>query len=241
MNKDELKDLYPKMPEQFLKTVDKAVSDGLKDNGKVIRMKKKILLVLAATMAMAVTAIGAGRAVMITSHSDARSEFTDAEEIGEKADEIGVDFKYVDEFENGYAFKKGWINKNNELDENRGLLRQYKDLDLVYASDKGNVHFIVEEYKGNDDTEEGEIKAYTEDYKYVPVDYEMTEQDLEDMDSGKYIFSTGDLEEEVTVCENSFVTWHEDGVSYLLMQYGDRGSLSLDEITEMAEEIMAVD
>ena len=44
MNKDELKNLYPKMPEQFMETVNKSVSDGLTVNGKVIRMKKKIFL-----------------------------------------------------------------------------------------------------------------------------------------------------------------------------------------------------
>ena len=67
----------------------------------------------------------------------------------------------------------------------------------------------------------------------------MTEQDIEDQESGKYIFSTGDADMEVTVVNINFVTWHEDGVNYTLMQYGDQGSLTLDEMTEMAQEIMA--
>ena len=33
MNKNELKELYPKMSEQFMETVNKSVSEGLKDNG----------------------------------------------------------------------------------------------------------------------------------------------------------------------------------------------------------------
>ena len=84
MNKDELKNLYPKMPEQFMETVNKSVSDGLTVNGKVIRMKKKIFLIIAATLLLGVSVYAAGKAVGIISSSNALTDFTDTKEIPDK-------------------------------------------------------------------------------------------------------------------------------------------------------------
>ena len=133
MNKDELKNLYPKMPEQFMETVNKSVSDGLTVNGKVIRMKKKIFLIIAATLLLGVSVYAAGKAVGIISSSNALTDFTDTKEIPDKEDDIGVKFKYVDEFDNGYIFRKGWISNTSEIDENNVSLKEYKELTLVYS------------------------------------------------------------------------------------------------------------
>jgi hypothetical protein len=89
------------------------------------------------------------------------------------------------------------------------------------------------------DTEDGVISQRSQLYKNVPLDYEMTEQDIEDQENGVYEFSTGDLEKEVTVTEIRFVSWQEDGASYLIMQYGDE--ISFDDMKAMAEEIMAAE
>ena len=69
----------------------------------------------------------------------------------------------------------------------------------------------------------------------------MTEQDKEDMESGKYEFSYGISGDEVVTEEINSVLWLEDGVSYHLFQYGNSGSLTLDELVEMAEEIKAAE
>ena len=219
MNKDELKNLYPKMPEQFMETVNKSVSDGLTVNGKVIRMKKKIFLIIAATLLLGVSVYAAGKAVGIISSSNALTDFTDTKEIPDKENDIGVKFKYVDEFDNGYIFRKGWISNTSEIDENNVSLKEYKELTLVYSDNDSDMYVLIS--------------------PDVPLDYEMTEQDIEDQENGVYEFSTGDLEKEVTVTEMRFVSWHEDGASYLIMQYGDE--ISFDDMKAMAEEIMAAE
>lgn len=239
MNREELKKEYPQMPDSFLETVNKSVAAELDKNGKVIKMKKRILLVLAATLAIAVTAIGAGKAAYTVARSDAFSDFTDESKIPDKAEDIGVDFKYVTEFENGYRFNKGYISNCDERDDNDVSIKKYKSLDLIYIRDAGKLFFSVEEYNNTMDTEDGEISAFIQPYKCVPVDYELTEQDKEDMESGKYVISVGS--EEVELYDVYHVTWHEDGVQYMLMQYSYSGSLTLDEMTEMAEEIQAAE
>lgn len=237
MNKDELLKQYPEMPKQFLDTVNKAVSEELKKDRKVIRMKKKIFLVLAATLACGVTAIAAGKAVGLVGHSNAFSEFTEADEIKNK--DVGFDFKHVESFQNGYKFVDGHTSDTSAVDDNGVSVEDYKNINLSYEGEKGKLYFIANDYSENDGTEDGVISAKTDCYKYIPDGYEMTEQDIEYQESGKYIFSTGDADMEVTVVNINFVTWHEDGVNYTLMQYGNQGSLTLDEMTEMAQEIMA--
>ena len=239
MNREELKKEYPQMPVSFMEAVNKSVAAELDKNGKVIKMKKRILLVLAATLAIAVTAIGAGKASYSIARGDALSDFTDESKIPEKAEDIGAGFKYVTEFENGYRFEKGHTTNCEDRDDNDVALRKYKSLDLIYTGDAGKLYFSAEKYNNTMDTEDGEITAHIQPYKCVPVDYELTEQDEEDMESGKYVMSVGS--EEVELYDVYHVTWHEDGVLYMLMQYSYSGSLTLDEMTEMAEEIQAAE
>ncbi len=98
------------------------------------------------------------------------------------------------------------------------------------------MYLIVGPNNTDDGTADREITASSQMYKNLPVDYEMTEQDIEDQKNGVYVFSVGTEEEEITETEMQFVSWHEDGVSYLIMQYGNE--VSLDEMKEMAGEII---
>lgn len=236
MNKKELKELYPKMSEQFMETVNKSVSEGLKDNGKVIKMKKRIFTVLAATFLIGVSVYASGRAVGVLSTSNSLTEFADADEIEKRESDIGLDFKHVDEFKNGYMFKKGWITNSSGIDENGVKLDNSKELTMVYSNNKNDMYLIVGPNNTDDGTADREITASSQIYKNLPVDYEMTEQDIEDQKNGVYVFSVGTEEEEVTETEMQFVSWHEDGVNYLIMQYGNE--VSLDEMKEMAGEII---
>lgn len=239
MNREELKREYPQMPDSFMKAVNNSVAAEMDKDRKVIKMKKKIFLVLAATLAIAATAIGASKASYSIAHSNAFSDFTDESEIPEKAEDIGVGFKYVTEFENGYTFEKGHTVNCEDRDDNDTALRKYKSLDLVYTGDSGKLYFSAEKYNNTMDTEDGEKEAHIQPYKCFPADYELTEQDKEDMENGKYVFSYGS--EEIEEYDVYHVSWHEDGVLYMLMQYSYSGSLTLDEMTEMAEEIQAAE
>ena len=163
MNKNELKELYPKMSEQFMETVNKSVSEGLKDNGKVIKMKKRIFTVLAATFLIGVSVYASGRAVGVLSTSNSLTEFTDA-----------------DEFKNGYMFKKGWITNSSGIDENGVKLDDSKELTMVYSKNENDMYLIVGPNNTDDGTADREITASSQMYKNLPVDYEMTEQDIED-------------------------------------------------------------
>ena len=188
---------------------------------------------------MGVSVYAAGKAIGIISSSNALTDFTDTKEIPDKEDDIGVKFKYVDEFDNGYIFRKGWISNTSEIDENNVSLKEYKELTLVYSDNDSDMYVLISPDVKDSDTEDGVISQRSQLYKNVPLDYEMTEQDIEDQENGVYEFSTGDLEKEVTVTEMRFVSWHEDGASYLIMQYGEK--ISFDDMKAMAEEIMAAE
>ena len=225
------------MPDSFMLAVNDAVSVELEKKEKVIRMKKKFLTAIAATFILGVTAVGASMAVSTVSHSSPADEFTSAAEIGKKSEEIGFDYKYAEGFTNGYEFKRGVVGGGSDLDENGVKLNEFKFLSLEYEGDEGEVHLSIDKYRGEDELEEGKFKTSTKIYKWCPADYEMTEQDKEDMESGKYEFSYGISGDEVVTEEINSVLWLEDGVSYHLFQYGNSGSLTLDELVKMAEEI----
>ena len=135
MNKDELKELYPQMSEQFMETVNKSVSEGLKDSGKV------------------------------TVSSNEMSEFTDADKIAEIGEDIGLDVKYVEEFDNGYTFDYGYTSVNKEKGGNGEMLGEWESLHMRYSLNGDEITYIAEKYRENDDAEEGEIQTPTSLYQ----------------------------------------------------------------------------
>lgn len=239
MKQDELKELYPKMPDRFKNVVDNAVSEKMNSKGKVIIMKKKLLAALVATLAIGVTAIGAGKAVGVMGNSNVNSNFTDVNEIKDKADDMGYDFKYVEKFDNGYTFSNGYTGTSSDIDENFEKLNEFNNISLVYKGDKGDVIISVDKYRNVDgvEREEGVIEEREDIYKWCPPDYEMTEQDKIDSESGKYTFSFGIDGDEVIEEVVRSVSWYEDDAEYVILQYGNSGSLTIDELTEMAEQI----
>ena len=48
--------------------------------------------------------------------------------------------------------------------------------------------------------------------KVVPADYQQTEQDMKDEESGKYVFSYG--ADEVEISQVQGVEWEQDGIYY---------------------------
>jgi hypothetical protein len=71
-------------------------------------------------------------------------------------------------------------------------------------------------------------------YKFVPADYELTEEDIANEAKDNYYISYGSDEVEIT--QSAGVTWTKDGISYNLA--GMDLDLTGDEMFDMAEEIL---
>ena len=75
--------------------------------------------------------------------------------------------------------------------------------------EKSEQEVVIDTYNGID------LYFSSDAYKFVPEDYEMTEQDKQDEASGKYVFSCGSKKEEVAQFKYD---WTEDGIYYSFWQ-----------------------
>lgn len=71
-------------------------------------------------------------------------------------------------------------------------------------------------------------------YKAVPVDYELTEEDKKNMESGHFQLAYGT--EQVEISKSYYVGWVKDGISYCIQ--GLDLSINADDMLGMAREII---
>lgn len=162
-------------------------------------------------------------------------------------EQAGLSPKYVEEFQNGYSYLTGGIDKDMDLSDGSNVL------DIRYIKDDTIVHYhAVKAIKGETSLEDinphnGEIKediSITSEIpgicieskaKIVPMDYEMTEQDKKDEKSSLYVFINKPVEE-VNVVDSYSIMWEDDGILYRLAEYD--GMLDKSEMIDMAKEIV---
>lgn len=157
--------------------------------------------------------------------------------------DIGIQLNVVDTFSNGYSFKSGNITHNEDYDEDGNVFEKYDGLVCRYERGGNSVHLYVDSsIAGNqmDDIETAEtykgceLKYYSYTNKLVPGNYELTEQDKKDRDSGKYVFSFGSSEVEIIEVQGLGAEY--GGLSYSFVST-DNG-ITKDELIQMAKEVI---
>ena len=79
-----------------------------------------------------------------------------------------------------------------------------------------------------------ELCFYKLTNKFVPADYELTEEDKKAQEAGNFDLAYGSDEIEITT--SCMVEWDMDGQGYSLFKFGEE--LSAEEMFAMAEEII---
>lgn len=156
---------------------------------------------------------------------------------------IGIAPRMPKQFTNGYAFYTGNILKNEDCGENDQVLEKYQSLFCQYRRGGSQLSIHVDgaaaglQMNGSETAavyKKSEIKyaAYTN--KIVPGNYQLTEQDLEDQTSGKYVFSFGG--EGITVSEVQILGWEYDGLCYSICAIDN--PIAQGELVQMAKELI---
>jgi hypothetical protein len=158
---------------------------------------------------------------------------------------LGYAVDSVETFYNGYTFENMYVSDVDGWDEDGNKAYTYKEMLINYEKDGNHSLYLaicrpVEEEqktKTPDATRTcGDITLsydmYT--YKFVPADYELTEEDIANQAKDNYYISYGSDEVEIT--QSTGVTWTKDGISYNLA--GMDLDLTGDEMFDMAEEIL---
>lgn len=160
-------------------------------------------------------------------------------------EEAGINVSVVETFANGYTFDSAATNntsayseEDQELFEFQEIVIRYKNGDLpgisvyaedaVYLGDEETIPDMVRECDGI------EIRYVSYVNKFVPADYELTDEDKANMENPNFNLAYG--ASEVEIKQGMFVNWEKDGVHYNML--GFDLPLSAEEMLDMAEEMI---
>lgn len=145
--------------------------------------------------------------------------------------------KYVQTFANGFQFTSAEVVEYEDVEI---LVLGYKEPQSgeeisCYMQSKSNAPAVLPPDAQEQQAGDVLLTFYTQKYKFVPVDYELTEADEAAVEDGSMVVSVGTSEVEEQLSSN--VIWQADGVYYHLT--GMDLSLSADNLLEMAAEMAA--
>ena len=245
MQKHDWNKIFDERPEEFHECVKSALAQ-LPEKEEINMKKsfgKKFAVVVAAVAAISVTAVGAGKVVSMSSSRNMFDVVDTVEKTEEQAKDAGIDINIVDKFDNGYTFKEGYVGDVDHWDDSGNKVATTKNLSATYVlgdasvyldADQKNdeseyVDYVLEEnYDGTD------IYTYEWTNKFVPADYEMTEQDKIDEAEGKVVFSYGS--DEVEVNEIKTVKFVKDNTQVTLLDMDS--NVDMGELVNMLKTVI---
>lgn len=211
------------------------------------RNRKKIFVAAAALCAIVAVAAGAYSAVVARSSSSSMyGEFTSYEQLAQAEKKAHLDINAVETFSNGYTFETMSVADCVDTDEDDNVIREYKGITIGYK--KGNNPIYLDTYPVNPNevaTEERnaldtatidgvKVSYYNDTFKFVPPDYELTDEDRINEKRDNYTISYGSDQVRETVI--STVSWVQDDVSYVLQSLN--GEIPSETLFSMAKEII---
>lgn len=227
--------------------IDRQILESQKEAGsmKKLSVKKMVIGVAVGCLLVSGGVFAAGHVVSLSSHTNLLDAYRSYGDMVKAEAELGYHADTVEEFSNGYRFDKMFVDDVNGTDADGNVIYTYKDLNISY--EKGGepqmwldvckpVEQPVRKGEPEGARQVNEITVYydTTTYKFVPPNYELTDEDKANLEKDDFTISYGSAEVEVQIV--SSVTWEKDGVHYNLS--GFDLNLSSDELLDMAEEII---
>lgn len=216
-------------------------------NMKRKNWKKTAIAAAAICILGSITAMAVGRPAYISSHSSHDEEIRSYGEAIEKQKSFDAQAKSVESFSNGYTFKMA-IPKHEEIhDEDHNTMESSVSMAYTYGKEGMNdVVLSASRIAGSMSRTDSqasdrvlklgngvELVFSTLVNKFVPPDYEITEEEKKLQEEGK--LNVGYGSDQVEIRNSESVIWVQDGISYCLFMFGD--DLSAEEMLRMAKEI----
>lgn len=209
----------------------------------IISPKKVIALCFVLCAIGTVGVIGAGMVTSTESHSsrlDAIRHYPSQEELSSIID---YEPKYVEKL-GKYDFDFASPADSKEKDDNGNTVHQYKDITFWYKTDNGILTLsTAPEFTPNDyscynyeEFDYNGIKLYYNfiKYKFVPPDYELTEEDKRLKENKELEISYGS--QEIEYSDTASVSWSENGIKYCIMDMDV--NIPKVELLEMAKQVI---
>ena len=212
---------------------------------KHFSVKKLIIGVVAGCFLVSGGVFAAGHAVSLSSHSYLGDRYKSFSDLDKAETKLGYQVDAVEAFENGYRFKSMSVTDVQGEDESGSAVYTFKSMDIQYGrgGDPSLSVFIEKPVETQVRTKDpqavrqvGDITVYydTQIYKFVPPNYELTDEDKAKQESGELAISYGT--DKVQVQTSYHVTWCKDGIFYDIL--GFDVNLGAEEMLDMAEEII---
>lgn len=221
---------------------------------RIEHMKRKRIFTIAFAAAL-ILALGAAAYAISgipratgTHHMPRVAEYTSLSELPKIEKDVGYPVTAPERFSNGYAFKGLRVNGQAVFGEDNEVLREYYGVSVTYTKDgERDLHLelcpVLRLEGGTPPREPGErrelngveLRLNLDHYKFVPADYEKTQEDLANEAAGHYFLSYG--EDEIQEREIASVEFELGDVVYLLMDM-DADAAALDTLSRMAQEVI---
>lgn len=235
--------------EQMKWKIDQSIrNDEVREISKMRNwsIKKKIGLAVIVGVLASTACFAGGAVTSIVAHGHPEWMRLAYEDITKAEKDLGFEVQAVQTFNNGYTFKDLDIIENKGMDDEGNVMENYKSASICYIKENApKVSLDIEKKK--DDVENrtaNETKQYKgvalsyylDHYKFVPEDYELTEEDKANLEREDYEISYGSDEDEIEEKEIHSVHWEIGDVSYNLMVFDT--DMTTAELFDMAEEII---
>ena len=224
--------------------------DSAEKGSRFMKFKSRkslvVLIAAAALLALSVTAFAfSGVISMVNGYSSSKPEYTSLPDAQTCLEDAGYVPVLVESFDNGYVFQDGNLVHQELVGEGNTVVEQYLSFDFTYTRDDETVELIQEQYQSDTGPDLNSTRIELGDaelwysrslYKIVPIDYTPTETELEAQAAGTLSFGYSDINTSVEEHTLQTLFWQIDDMHYILYQMD--GTLTADELTGMAEEIL---
>lgn len=229
---------------------DESLNQNLKREMEETKMKhfsikKMVILAVACCLLVGTVSVASSGKVVTIIAGSGLNTFTSFDQLSKAEKEAGFEIDAVESFSNGYAFSEMYISDYTGLDENDDTVSRNKGIGIDYKK-TGSTPLILEMeeavYNNEDDRTPAqtacingvEVNYYVDTYKWVTVEYELTAEDIKNLERSDYNISEGADENSENQVSN--VVWVKDGVRYELISL--ESVVPADVLLKMAEELI---
>lgn len=220
-----------------------------KENQTMKSKRRTRIFILAAALIclLSITAYAAGLLNIQSYQSGSSNIFDKYSEINKALAQAGLQADIPERFANGFRFQSAKVQDVDAMDENGEQVLTFKELIAYYKDEQGQMLALclrgnLEELPKDERTPAGEktvgaveLKFYQDIYRFVPEDYQLSEEETKWADQpGHYVsYGADEVQEKIA----TFLLWTENGINYSLMNLGF-DAFEADTLFMMAEEMI---
>ena len=255
MNREQAFETLSGLDDRFIaEAIRYAPADAVTPPERIVQVKKRKILAIALAAAL-ILALGAAAYALSgiprftgTHRMPKTAEYDTLEKLSDIEKDVGYPVTAPAQFSNGYGFSKLSVDGEAVYGDGNEVLKEYYGVHVTYTkADEPDIILnltpVLELEGGGEAPEPSErrtaggvtVNLSLDHYKFVPENYDETEDDLARKVAGHYYISWGS--DEITEYDMAFADFKMDGVNYTLMDmYASENSF--DTLTQMAKEII---